>query len=71
MLINKIKIINLSAFNIFNLKSALKSLSLKLKIYISFLNIDLYYLYFKVFLYNLKINYYYLIKNYKYKLLFS
>jgi hypothetical protein len=79
-----VKIINLGAFNIFSLKGALKSFSLKLKIYISPLNLDPYYLYLKASLYNLKISYYYLIKSdyiyyyynyliksYKYKLLFS
>jgi hypothetical protein len=79
-----VKIINLSAFNILSLKSALKSLSLKLKIYIGPLNLDPYYLYFKAFFYSLKISYYYLIKSnyiyyyynyliksYKYKPLFS
>jgi hypothetical protein len=79
-----VKIINLSALNIPSLKGALKSLNLKLKIYISPLNLNPYYLYLKAFFYNLKISYYYLIKsnyiyyyynylikNYKYKLLFS
>jgi hypothetical protein len=79
-----VKTIDLDAFNTLSLKGALKSFSLKLKVYIGPLNLDPYYLYLKASLYSLKIGYYYLIKSnyiyryynyliksYKYKSLFS
>jgi hypothetical protein len=79
-----VKIIDLGALNTLSLKGALKSLSLKLKIYIGPLNPDPYYLCLKAFLYSLKIGYYhliksnyiyyyynYLIRSYKYKSLLS
>jgi hypothetical protein len=79
-----VKTIDLGALNILSLKGALKSPSLKLKVYIGPLNLDPYYLYLKVSLYSLKISYChlvksdyiyryynYLIKSRKYKPLFS